>query len=248
MKLLIGESEEILVDEDKLGQDINTHLGILKKSEIAKARFGRKIKTHLDKEFLVIKPCFIDLFKRIKRGPQVITLKDAALIASYTGVSDGYRVLDAGTGSGALACFLGNLVKPSGVVFTYELRERFIRIARENIKMLGLEKLVKLRKGDVYREIRERDLDLITFDLAEPWRALKNCERALRPGGFLVCFLPTIHQVQLLCKKLKKTKLKVFKVCEILERGWVVKERVVRPKSKMIAHTGFLVFARKVNL
>lgn len=249
MKLLIDEfGRKILFDENKFPQEMNTDLGIIKKSDVLAASPGAKIKTHKGRELLVVEPTFIDLFENIQRGPQIITVKDAAMIASYANISSNSRVVEAGTGSGALTCFLANLVRPNGKVFTYEIREDFIKIAKENIKMFGLENFVEIRNRSVYEGIIEENIDAVTLDIPEPWRVIPSAEKALKMNGTFVSYLPTITQVSALCEFLNKSKLRVFKVCEILERDWKVRGRIIRPENLMLGHTGFLVFARKLSI
>ncbi|MCW1296532.1 MAG: tRNA (adenine-N1)-methyltransferase [Candidatus Parvarchaeota archaeon] len=246
MKVLLtkdNEIKKILIDEERLNSDINTNFGIIKKDHILMAKEGDYIKSHIGKKFLVAKPSFTDVFEIIQRGPQIITLKDASLICAYTGINKESIVLDAGTGSGALTCFLANIAK---TVYSYEKRKDFFKIAEKNIKLFGFKNII-LKNRDVYKKIDEKDLDLIVLDLPEPWKALKNVKKSLKRGGFFVCYLPTTNQVMELLKHLKKIDcLNAFKVCEIIEREWKINDKALRPKNIILGHTGFLVFIRKI--
>ena len=173
----------------------------------------------------------------------MITLKDIGLIISETGIGKKSKVLDAGSGSGALACFLANLVKE---VVTYEIRDDFIKIVKNNIDFLNL-KNVKIKKKDIYDGIDEKDLDLIVLDLPEPWKALESARKALKPGAFLVSYSPTIPQVMDFVNKIREDDdFSYLKTSEIIEREWEVEQRKVRPRSQAIGHSGFITFVRKI--
>jgi tRNA (adenine57-N1/adenine58-N1)-methyltransferase len=195
--------------------------------------------------FIVMKTGkFIDLFKKLKRGPQVILLKDAAVIAAFAGLGNGDKIVDAGTGSGWLAGFLAHTVSPDGKVITYERRKEFAKIAKKNFEILGLTN-IKIKNKDIYEGISEKNIDAITLDLAEPEKIIPYAEKSLKKGGFLISYSPTITQVAQFVNALQETSFKLWKVLELLERDWKVEGRIVRPESRIIGHTGFITFARK---
>lgn len=225
-------------DTDK---DMHTQFGFFKKEEL-RAKNGR-IKTNMGKEFAIFDAYFIDLHKKIKRDAQIIPLKDIGLIVSETGINKKSRVVDAGSGSGALACFLANIAKE---VTTYEIREDFIELVKNNIKFLNL-KNVKIKNNDIYDGIDEKNVDLVTLDLPEPWKALESAEKSLKAGGFLVSYSPTIPQVMDFVNYVRKNdNFAYLKTSEIIEREWEVEERKVRPRSQAIGHSGFISFVRKI--
>ena len=176
--------------------------------------------------------------KRFRRGPAVILPKDIGLIITLTGLNRDSKVLDAGTGTGFLAAYLANICKE---VITYENRKEFYDIAKFNLKDF---KNIKLRYKDVYNGFNEKNLDLITLDLKEPWKVLRYAEKSLKKEGFLFCYLPTINQVELLLKEARRYKFKLIKLTELIEREWETDDRL-RPKSQIIGHTGFLMFFAK---
>jgi tRNA (adenine57-N1/adenine58-N1)-methyltransferase len=236
----------MLIDETKLNEDLNTNLGIIKKQDLITAPAGAKLKTHTNNELTVLEPSFYDLFEMIQRGPQIITLKDAGIISAYTGVSPGMRIVDAGLGSGALTCYLANLVKPTGKVYAYELRDEFIKTAQSNIELFKLKNYVEVKNKSVYDGIDERDIDLVTLDLPEPWKAVGAVNKSLKTGGYLVSYVPTITQVSALSESLAKENLKQLKVIQVTENPWIVDNRVIRPENVTLTFTGFLLFARKM--
>ena len=224
--------------------DFHTEFGYIKKEELRKAKEGSILRSNTNKEFFIFNPYFIDLYRKIKRDAQIIPLKDIGLIIAETGINKKSRVLDAGSGSGALACFLASIAKE---VVTYEIREDFIEIVKSNIELLEL-KNIKIKNKSMYDEIDENNFDVIILDLPEPWKAVENCAKALNYGGFLASYSPTVPQFADFVNAVRKHESFVYlKTSEITEREWEVEERKARPKSRGLGHSGFLSFARKVK-
>jgi len=204
-------------------------------------KFGRKIKIG-KKSFTIVKPNIIDFLKKAKRGPQIILPKDLGLIISVTGCSPNWKVIDAGTGSGFLTLFLGNL---GCKVYSYEKEKRFYNIAKKNLKNYGL-KNVKIKNADITKGIKEKNVNLITLDMKNPERVIKNAFKALKPGGWIVIYSMHIEEVKRVFKELKKYDFTDLKIVENLQREWQSIKQFTRPKTYMLAHTGFLTFARKM--
>ncbi|MFH0868827.1 MAG: methyltransferase domain-containing protein [archaeon] len=186
-----------------------------------------------------------DILRKARRGPAVILPKDFGAIAANTGLGNGWTVVDAGTGSGWLAMQIANVAGAEGLVTTYEHREEFAKIAADNFKKFGFDG-IKLKVKDIYKGIAERDLNLVTIDLQEPWKVVKHAEKSLENGGYFVAYCPQITQAIKLAKYLAKTKLKLVKVSETIERDWIVEGKIARPEHHLLGHTAFLVFARKI--
>lgn len=221
------------------GGDLHTDQGIIKEAQLKKK--PSKVRSNKGKYFTIFDANFIDQLTQIRRGPAIMINKDIGMILANTGIDKNSKVLDAGSGCGILTIFLARFVKK---VYSYEIRDDFFKVAKRNIALFKLNNIT-IKNKDVYKKIDEKNLDLITFDLPEPWKALDNAYNALKSGAFLVCFLPTIVQVQKLIEKTEEKFIHV-KTVELLEREWHVEGNKVRPKSEMIAHTGFLVFLRKI--
>jgi len=216
--------------------DFHTKYGVVKEKDIKNGL----VKSHNGKEFLVYDAKFVDRVEKIKRGPAVIINKDVGIILANTGINSKSKILEAGAGSGRLTSFLANI---SSNVISYERKKEFFDIAKKNLKDLGLK--ADLKNKDIYEGISEKNLDAIILDLPEPWRVLEHCVKALKAGGFLVCYLPNITQVMELAKSLSSPFI-LDKVEEVFEREWVVQGNKVRPLNQMLGHTSFLVFVRKV--
>jgi len=160
-------------------------------------------------------------------------------------VFPGAHVLESGVGSGALTTTLLRAVGPHGHVIGYELRDEFADRALRNIEgFLGPGQPLELEVRDVYAGIDAVDLDRVLLDLPEPWRAVKHAEVALRPGGILLAYLPTIGQVTRLREELAVSPFGMAETVEVLQRAWHVDGQSVRPDHRMVAHTGFLTHAR----
>jgi tRNA (adenine57-N1/adenine58-N1)-methyltransferase len=183
--------------------------------------------------------------KKLKRGPQVILPKDAALILAYSGIAPGSKVVDAGAGSGFLATFLGTYLKP-GKVYTYENDDRFLQIVKDNISACGLEDVVVLRKADVTKGVKEKNVDLVTLDLKDAKKAVKHAHKALVDDGMIVVYSPTVEHLMGVIKELKKYKFTELKTVENIVREWKT-DLTTRPETMGLMHTGFLTFAKKIK-
>jgi len=238
--LITKEGKKFYVKDPS--SDLHTQFGLIKKEDLIKG-VGEKVISNTNKKFTIIEPNFMDIFKKIKRDAQIIPLKDVGTIISETGINSNSKVVDSGSGSGALSCLLANLVKE---VTTYEIREDFVKIVEHNIELLGL-KNIKIKNKDVYQGIDEKNVDLVTLDLPEPWKALDSASSALKVGGFLVSYSPSIPQVMdMVSSIIKREEFIHIKTIEIIEREWEVNERKVRPKSKILGHSGFLSISRRI--
>jgi len=238
--LLAGKYESYLVTVSK--RKFNVKSGMIDLGNLIGKSYGSKVKTHIGKEFCLVKPTVLDYFNRLfTRGAQVILPKDISLILAYTGISPDSLIVDAGTGSGYLAIFLAHYLS-DGKVITYEKDKRFVKIAQENIKSSGL-KNIRLKKKDISKGVDENNVDLVTLDLQHPGRIIKNAYKSLAVGGWLVVYSPTVDEMIEAGKEMRKYFSDV-KIVENIVREWQA-ERTLRPKTMGLLHTGFLMFARK---
>ncbi len=220
----------------------HTTYGAIQPAELQKPD-GTIIASDQGKEFVIFSADFIDRYKRLKKLPQTIPLKDIGFIITETGINKDSLVLDAGAGSGALAAALAHVVKK---VITHEVRKDFVENIKENFSELNLTN-VELREKDVYEGFGEKDADLVTLDLPEPWKALSHAADALKVGGFMVSYSPSVPQVMDFIAEVRKdSRLLMIKTVEQIERLWEFEDRRVRPKSIEIGHSGFLTLVRKI--
>ncbi len=184
-----------------------------------------------------------------RRQTQPVYPKDLGAILVGADINPGARVLEAGTGTGALTLAAVRAVGPLGLVVSYEVREEFLEAARRGIvETLGsVPSNLELKLGDVFLGVEERDMDRVLLDLAEPWQAVPATKAALRPGGIVFAHCPNVSQVQRFFDCLREVKgFGMLEVYELLQRGWTVRGRSMRPSHRMVAHTGFLCFARRL--
>ena len=104
---------------------------------------------------------------------------------------------------------------------------------------------MELRSGDIFAGVPDTDIHRMVLDLPEPWHALRTATDALVAGGIIVCYLPTVPQVQQTADALRAEGFVLVNVFEGLVRTWTVEGRSVRPDHRMVAHTGFIITARK---
>jgi tRNA (adenine57-N1/adenine58-N1)-methyltransferase catalytic subunit len=200
--------------------------------------------------FLVLRPTLAEFVLEMPRGAQVVYPKDLGAILIAADVFPGARVLEAGTGSGALTIALLRAVGPGGRVVSYEVRDEFARIAEQNIRrFLGAADTLVLRRQDIYAGILGEDapLDRIALDLPEPWRVAGHAAEALVPGGIFFSYVPTVPQVVQTTEALRSTGFGLIETVEVLMRPWNIDGLSVRPAHRMVAHTGFLTTARRVG-
>jgi tRNA (adenine57-N1/adenine58-N1)-methyltransferase catalytic subunit len=210
---------------------------------------GTWLRSSMGLRYLAIRPTLADYVLEMPRGAQVIYPKDLAIILFWADIYPGCRVLEAGTGSGALTLTLLRAVGPEGRVITYEQREEFGRRALANIHMrVGEVANLTVRLGAVEDGIAEEGpVDRVILDLPEPWKLSQLVAGALRPGGIFLAYLPTIIQSHQLSETLQREpQWALVETFETLLRPWNIEGQSVRPFHRMVAHTGFLTVARRV--
>ncbi|GIW39577.1 MAG: tRNA (adenine-N1)-methyltransferase [Candidatus Binatia bacterium] len=222
--------------------------GTLEADSLIGSPEGSVVRTGSGEPFLVVRPTFAHLVPNLPRRAQVIYPKDIGPILLWGDIFPGARVVEVGAGPGALTIALLRAVGPEGSVVSYEHRPDFARMARENVhRFLGPATNWTLRVTDAFEGIEEREVDRMVVDLAEPWRLVEHAARALRPGGILVAYLPTVLQLKHLYDAIEgDRRFGNAETMETLLRFWHVKERSVRPEHRMIGHTGFVTVVHRL--
>lgn len=223
----------------------HSHAGVVEHSELIGHEEGRRVRSATGASFVVLRPTLADVVLKMPRGAQVVYPKDLGAILMLADVSPGTRVLEAGVGSGALSMAL---VRAGAEVIGYEVRADFAEVAARNVaNAVGPSANYRVEQRDAYEGIDATDLDCVVLDLPEPWRVLPHAAPALRPGGFLVCFLPTVNQTSQLRQELEASAFGLPQTIEVLHRSWHFKARSARPDHRMVAHTGFITQARLLH-
>lgn len=239
---LKGKSWLVKVDSKN---EFYTHFGFVKFSDIIGKRYGDIVQTNLGQELILLEPLLIDYLMRSERRTQIVYPKDIGLIILETGIGPGSMVIEAGTGSGVLTMTVANFVRPTGKVYSYEIRPEFIEIAERNLKRAGLQDYVVIKNKDASQGFDETEADAVLIDVGAPWTLVKPAYDALKGGGALAAILPTINQAEKLAVELKKTGFVKVNTVELLCRPIEAREGMSRPSTRMIAHTAYLMFARK---
>jgi len=246
MVLLISDDRKRFLIRLEVGGEWHTHRGVLHHDDLIGKPLGRTVYTAIGHPFLALEPSTYDLLQRIKRITQIIFPKDAAYIAMRLNCHSGQRIVEAGTGSGGLTLALARAVMPNGRVYSYETRPKMQALARRNLERAGLLDYVELKVRDIAEGFDERDADACFLDLREPWNYLAQVRAALKPGGFFGSILPTTNQVSQLIEALERRGFVEIEVEELLLRRYKPVAERLRPMDRMVAHTGYLVFARPV--
>ncbi len=226
------------------GETVQTHYGLLKHDDLFQADYGEQVRTHLGHPFRLIKPSLYDLVKMLKRKTQIIYPKEIGYILMKLGVAPGARVIEAGSGSGALTTALAWFVGDQGRVYTYEQREEFFKLCGDNLRWAGLGERVEQFNRDISEGFSQTDVDAVFLDVRTPWDYLDQAVAALMPGAPMGFLLPTTNQVSMLLSALEKGPFEDVEVLEILLRRYKPVAERLRPDDRMVAHTGFLIFAR----
>ncbi len=209
---------------------------------------GSVVRSSLNEPFLVFRPSLPQLIPNLPRSAQVIYPKDLGPILIWADIFPGARVVEAGVGAGALSMALLRAVGHDGQLISYEIREDFAEMAKKNVaRYFGPAPNWTVKIGEVASELAETHIDRVILDLPEPWQVIEAAWKALRPGGILLCYLPTVLQVKNLVDALRDDKrFACIETSESLMRFWHIKGMSVRPQHRMVAHTGFLTSARRL--
>jgi tRNA (adenine57-N1/adenine58-N1)-methyltransferase catalytic subunit len=231
------------------GKQFHTHRGAIEHDALIGAPEGSVVHSTANTGYLALRPLLADYVLSMPRGAQVIYPKDAAQIVGFGDVGPGMRVLEAGAGSGALSCSLLRAVGSEGSLTSYERREDFLDVARANVGAFFGEVPGNwdLRQGDLADHPAEEVVDRVVLDMLEPWAVLPTVAAALRPGGVLVGYVATVTQLSTYVEALRAQGVWTEPYAwESLLRPWHAVGLAVRPEHRMVAHTAFLVTARRL--
>jgi tRNA (adenine57-N1/adenine58-N1)-methyltransferase len=231
------------------GKQFHTHRGAIAHDDLIGAAEGSVVFSTANTGYLAFRPLLADFVLSMPRGAQVIYPKDAAQIVAFGDIGPGMRVLEAGAGSGALTCSLLRAVGAEGSVVSYERREDFAEVARANVGAFfgAAPPTWTLRIGDLAEHPAEEVVDRVVLDMLEPWAVLPAVAAALRPGGVLVGYVATTTQLSTYVEALREQGVWTEpSAWETLLRPWHAVGLAVRPEHRMVAHTAFLVTARRL--
>jgi tRNA (adenine57-N1/adenine58-N1)-methyltransferase len=244
---LISQRRKTFILRLEPGGEFHSHRGIIKHDEIIGKPWGVRVTSHMGESFLVLQPSLADLIRELPRTTQILYPKDIGLILVNMSIGEGQHIVEAGTGSGSLTCAFAFAVGSGGRVTSYDVREDVQRLALKNLQRLGLENRVTLKLKDIAQGFDEHDVDALFLDVPNPQDYVEQARQALKPGGFFGSILPTTNQVSRLVSALRAQAFDLIEVCEVLLRHYKPEPERLRPVDRMVAHTGFLIFARAVQ-
>ena len=246
--LLIGQDRKQFVVKLEPGKQLQTHRGCLNHDDLLGQPLGREVLSHLGYPFVVLQPSTSDLINQLKRTTQIMYPKDIGYTLLKLSVVPGDRIIEAGTGSGGLSVALARAVGPDGMVYSYEVRHDILNLARKNLEALGLADRVTFTLRDIAEGFDQTGVDALFLDVRRPWAYLVQVSAALKDSGFFGAILPTTNQVGNLVHVLEEQQtFGHIEVEEVLVRPYKAVPDRLRPMDRMVAHTGYLIFARKVN-
>lgn len=244
--LLVSPDRKRYLIRLKHGDQWFSHRGSIAHDDLIGRPLGRTVYTQHGHAFLALEPSTADLIQELPRSTQIIYGKDAAQIVMRLSLYPGRTVVEAGTGSGGLTFILARTVMPTGHVYSYETRPDSFEIARRNLADLGLSDYVTLYNEDISNGFHERDVDAVFLDVREPWLYLDHVWATLKGSGFFGALAPTANQVSALLEGLEARPFGDLSVEEVLVRPYKPVPARLRPEDRMIAHSAFLIFARKI--
>lgn len=244
---LVGLRHKHFIIPLQAGAKFETHRGILQHDDLIGKQWGTQVFSHTGAPFFLLQPSLADLLIDLPRTTQILYPKDIGFILVTMGVGYGQKVMEAGTGSGSMTTALAHAVGPDGCVISYEIKPDVQNLARKNLNRFGLESRVDFKLRDIHQGFDETDADSFFLDVPNPYDFTAQVRAALKPGGFLCCLIPTFNQVEKTLYALSRSKFAFLEVCEILLRYYQPEPSRLRPTDRMVAHTGFLVFARKIE-
>ncbi len=225
---------------------LHTHIGIIDVGGSIGLEYGASILTNKEKRVFLLPPNTYDFVMKSQRTTQIVYPKDYGYISARTGLRNGFQVLEIGTGSAALSTFLASIVMPNGHIHTFDVNEDFMSIAKKNLEKSGMSFYVTQHKYDPEILSQLHDIDLVIIDLGDPWNYLDIVHPVMKSGAHVVCICPTMNQLEMLSTHFFRGGFVDIDCVETFIRKIEAREGKTRPSMRMIGHTTYLGFARKV--
>jgi len=244
---LVGLRHKNFILALQAGAKFETHRGILQHDDLIGKPWGTQVFSHIGSPFFLLQPSLADLITELPRTTQILYPKDIGFILVTMGIGPGQTVMEAGTGSGSMTTALAYAVGSQGRVISYEIKPDVQNLARKNLTRFDLDSRVDFKLRDIQQGFDETEADSFFLDVPNPYDYTGQVRAALKPGGFLCCLIPTFNQVEKTLQALRQNKFAFIEVCELLLRYYKPEPARIRPTDRMVAHTGFLVFARRIE-
>ncbi|RNJ80466.1 MAG: tRNA (adenine-N1)-methyltransferase [Nitrosopumilus sp. B06] len=228
-------------------ESLHTHLGVIKHADAIGKEYGSRLVTNKDKYVYLLKPTMYDYIMKLQHGTQIVYPKDLGYIVARAGIESGHKILEIGTGSGSLTSFVAGVVKPKGHVYTFDVDEKFIKIAEKNILRAGVSKYVTMHNQDIKttEEMPLEEMDVALVDLGDPWTVLPQVRKMLKNSGAFFAICPTMNQLEKLTMALVENEFTDIESTEHILRTIEAREGKTRHSFQGIGHTAYLCHARK---
>jgi len=245
---LVGLSHKSFIITLKSGTVFHTHRGIVPHDDLIGKRWGSQVFSHNGSPFFILQPSMTDILRNTKRTTQIMYPKEIGYILLYMGIAPGSRVIEAGTGSGSFTTALAHTVGNEGRVYSYEIKGETQASAIKTLVKLGLDDRVEFKLRDIHAGFDEENVDAVFLDVSNPYDFLALVRQSLKPGGYFGCIVPTTNQVMKVLVELRRNDFAFVEVCDVSVRFYKTEPTRFRPTDRMIAHTGYLIFARPVEI
>ncbi len=242
--MLVGVKHKSHIFRLASGKILQTHRGEVRHDDLIGIPWGTTVKSHIERTFHLLEPSIAELINELPRRTQILYPKDIGFILLTMGLGPGKLVGEAGSGSGAMTLALTHTVGDSGHVYSYDSHPDSLDLAEKNTIRFGYPERVTFKLRYLQEGVDEHNLDGFFLDVPAPEMVLEQVRLALKPGGSFACIVPTFNQVSVLLLALDQLQFAFVEVCEIMLRYYRTNPARVRPTDRMVAHTGFLVFAR----
>ena len=246
LAMLVSPTNKNFIIRILPGGELHTHRGIVRHDDILGQFWGSKVFTHKGVFYYILQPGLGELLRETARNTQIMYPKDIGFVLVMMGIGAGTVVLEAGTGSGALTTALAWAVGSNGHVFSYENRPEMQKLAVKNLSKLGLADRVTFKLRDIQEGFDESGVDAVFLDVQNAYDFLTQVRQTLKSGGFFGSIMPTTNQVQRLLISLHQNHFAFTDVCEVILRYYKPVPERLRPTDRMVAHTGYLIFSRKM--
>jgi len=252
---MIKEKDTVILYKDEKNKYLlkvapfrfHTDKGFIDVENIIGKNYGETIETNLGEKFYILYPTLYELTMKVNRLTQIIYPKDAGLILMKATIFPGARVIEAGCGSGSFTTVLANFVRPHGKVYSYEKNKAFLENAKKNVEKNGLLEWVEFKHKEVKDKFDEENVDFVMIDIGSPWQLLDAAYKALKPGFRLATICPTYEQLTKTVFSLEEKGFVDIEVIEVITRRILVRKGRTRPEQRIPSHTGFLIFASKIE-
>ena len=228
-------------------ESLHTHIGVIKHSDAIGKEYGSRLITNKDKYVYLLNPTMYDYVMKIQHGTQIVYPKDLGYIVARAGIESGQKILEIGTGSGALTSFVASIVKSRGHVYTFDVDENFMKIAEKNIQKSGVSKYVTQHNLDLKtaKKMPLKDMDVALIDLGDPWTVIPQVRQMLKGSGSIFAICPTMNQLEKLTMALVENEFTDIESTEHIIRTIEAREGKTRHSFQGIGHTTYLCYARK---